>query len=347
MQSRRAPARARAGRRAVRRHARDLLDGPVRALAWAITTTGFAILARRLVADRDPARPEHDEALLAIRLGGHLLLSSARALVLAPPGTLAASGNVELAGLRRDRGRDLRLVRRGPFAGDVRRGWRIALDAVAMAGAAYLSALALDGPVLAAAVAGQAILLGMLAARGRDPVAAWGGGAYLGLALAHLLLFEAPLEALVTGLDDPRGAALALGAVALAAIAAVAPLYLASALLVTPFQPGDGAPLAGVLDLGVRQLGQVLLSGLWAIVGLVTLVIGLRRDERMLRLGSLSLLLVTVAKVFLYDLAALTSLYRVGSFIALGLLLLVAAGVWQRMRPRPLPDLRATPPALR
>jgi hypothetical protein len=37
----------------------------------------------------------------------------------------------------------------------------------------------------------------------------------------------------------------------------------------------------------------------------------------------------------------------VGSFIALGLLLLVAAGVWQRMRPRPLPDLRATPPALR
>jgi uncharacterized membrane protein len=97
----------------------------------------------------------------------------------------------------------------------------------------------------------------------------------------------------------------------------------------------------------VRQLGQVLLSGLWAIVGLATLVIGLRRDERMLRLGSLALLLVTVAKVFLYDLAALTSLYRVGSFIALGLLLLVAAGVWQRMRPRPLPDLRATPPALR
>ncbi|MDX6707437.1 MAG: hypothetical protein QOI48_3283 [Solirubrobacteraceae bacterium] len=247
-----------------------------------------------------------------------------------------------------------------------------------MAGAAYLTALALDGPVLAAALAGQAILLGMLAARGRDPVAAWGGGAYLGLALAHVLLFEAPLEALVTGLDDPRGAALALGAVALAAlrgvhllrratapddgrqaaiaararmtlaaIAAVAPLYLASALLITPFQPGDGAPHADVLDLGVRELGQVLLSGLWAIVGLATLVIGLRRDERMPRLGSLALLLVTVAKVFLYDLAALTSLYRVGSFIALGLLLLVAAGVRQRMRPRPLPDLRATPPALR
>lgn len=74
---------------------------------------------------------------------------------------------------------------------------------------------------------------------------------------------------------------------------------------------------------------------------------GLRRDDRALRLGSLALLLVTVGKVFLYDLAALTSLYRVVSFIGLGLLLLVAAAVWQRMRPRPLADLRDAPPAVR
>jgi hypothetical protein len=32
---------------------------------------------------------------------------------------------------------------------------------------------------------------------------------------------------------------------------------------------------------------------------------------------------------------------------ALGLLLLLSAGLWQRMRPRPLPDLRAAPAALR
>ena len=72
---------------------------------------------------------------------------------------------------------------------------------------------------------------------------------------------------------------------------------------------------------------------------MAALVAGLRRDSRPLRLGALTLLLVTVGKVFVYDLAALTSLYRVGSFIGLGLLLLVAAGIWQRMRPRPLPDL--------
>ncbi len=66
-----------------------------------------------------------------------------------------------------------------------------------------------------------------------------------------------------------------------------------------------------------------------------------------LALLALGLLLATIAKVFLYDLAALQSLYRVASFIALGVLLLLAAALWQRIRPRPLPDLRTTPPALR
>jgi uncharacterized membrane protein len=140
---------------------------------------------------------------------------------------------------------------------------------------------------------------------------------------------------------------------ALAATGAIALLYLASTALVTAFQPGDGVPDAGIFDLGARELGQLLLSALWAITGVAALVVGLRRDDRALRLGSLALLLVAVGKVFLYDLAALTSLYRVGSFIGLGLLLLVAAGIWQRMRPlapaepvRPQPDLRDVPPAV-
>ena len=54
-----------------------------------------------------------------------------------------------------------------------------------------------------------------------------------------------------------------------------------------------------------------------------------------------------MGKVFLYDLAALTSVYRVASFIGVGLLLLVAAFAYQRLRPEPLQDLRAMPPGLR
>jgi uncharacterized membrane protein len=95
------------------------------------------------------------------------------------------------------------------------------------------------------------------------------------------------------------------------------------------------------------DLGQALLRGLGPATGLAALLLGLLRDERTLRLGALALLLTAIGKVFGYDLAALEALYRVGSFIALGLLLLVSAGLWQRMRPRALPDLRATPPGLR
>jgi uncharacterized membrane protein len=58
-------------------------------------------------------------------------------------------------------------------------------------------------------------------------------------------------------------------------------------------------------------------------------------------------LLVTIAKLFLYDMSTLTSVYRVASFIGLGLLLLAGAFAYQRLRPPPLPDLRVVPRAER
>jgi uncharacterized membrane protein len=73
------------------------------------------------------------------------------------------------------------------------------------------------------------------------------------------------------------------------------------------------------------------------------LVAGLVRDRRPLRRVALGLLAVTAAKVFLYDLAALDSLARVGSLIGLGVLLLAGGFAWQRVRPLPLPDLRDAP----
>jgi uncharacterized membrane protein len=81
--------------------------------------------------------------------------------------------------------------------------------------------------------------------------------------------------------------------------------------------------------------------------GLGGIVVGLVRDIRPLRLAALGLLLAAVAKVFMFDLATLTSLYRVVSFVGLGVLLLVAAFVWQRVRPRDLPDMREAPEGIR
>jgi uncharacterized membrane protein len=78
-----------------------------------------------------------------------------------------------------------------------------------------------------------------------------------------------------------------------------------------------------------------------------TVVVGLRRDLGVVRIAGLALLGVAVAKVFLFDLAMLTSVYRVVSFIGLGLLLIGGALAWQRLRPRALSDLRETPAGVR
>jgi uncharacterized membrane protein len=130
--------------------------------------------------------------------------------------------------------------------------------------------------------------------------------------------------------------------------AAAAALYLVSVAIITVFQPAAGPVLdTVVLDLTVRQQGQVLLSACWGVIGVSALIVGLRHNLAAVRHLALGLLLVTIAKVFLYDMSTLTSVYRVASFIGLGLLLLAGAFAYQRLRPPPLPDLRVVPRAER
>jgi uncharacterized membrane protein len=83
---------------------------------------------------------------------------------------------------------------------------------------------------------------------------------------------------------------------------------------------------------GATQASQLLLSGLWTVTGVAILVVGLTVDRRPLRLGGLALLGLAAVKVFAVDLAHLESVYRVASFLALGLLLLSGAFAYQRLR---------------
>ena len=86
---------------------------------------------------------------------------------------------------------------------------------------------------------------------------------------------------------------------------------------------------------GGGQDGQTALSVLWAVAGVGALVARPARRRRAAAPRRRSALLaVTATKVFLYDLASLTSLYRVGSLIGLGLLLLCGAFAWQKVRPQ-------------
>jgi uncharacterized membrane protein len=85
----------------------------------------------------------------------------------------------------------------------------------------------------------------------------------------------------------------------------------------------------------------------WGVTGVLALLAGLRLDARQLRDAALALLGLTTAKVFLFDLATLDAGARVGSFIALGALLLLGSFAYARLRPEPLPDLRDVPDGLR
>ena len=213
--------------------------------------------------------------------------------------------------------------------------------AVGTALAALGLALAIDGPALVAGWSAEALVLAWAARRLGDPRGQIASAAFFTLAVFHTVMFEAPPEALRSGVEDFSTAAIAVAIVGAAAfglsrlatlpdlrtaylgVGATAAVYLPSLAIVSAFD-GD--------ELEPGQTPQVLLSAFWAVVGLTGIVLGLLRDVRLLRLGGLALLLLAAAKVFAYDLSELESIYRALSFIALGLLLLGGAFAYQRIR---------------
>jgi len=75
---------------------------------------------------------------------------------------------------------------------------------------------------------------------------------------------------------------------------------------------------------------KLVLSLAWAVYAIVLLVLGVRSKSGSLRWASLVLLMVTIGKIFLYDVGELTDLYRVGALLGLALSLIVVSLVYQR-----------------
>ena len=223
----------------------------------------------------------------------------------------------------------------GRMVDDRLRPW---LDTLALACVAHFTGLALEGAALAAMLAAQALALASLARRADDRYATWAAAGFAALSLIHTLATLATPDALLVGLDQPLAAAGALAAVAGALLAlSRAPLgitqwrgYLltGAALIVLYLTSVEVVTLAGP-----AHTGQTLLSVLWALAGVGALIRGLLIDDRGLRQAAFVLLAITAGKVFLYDMASLDSLYRVGSLIGLGLLFLSGAFAWQQVRP--------------
>ena len=77
-------------------------------------------------------------------------------------------------------------------------------------------------------------------------------------------------------------------------------------------------------------------SLVWLVFAVVLLVLGMVLKRSILRFASLAILVVTALKVFLIDMSALTDLYRVASFLGLGLSLVGIGYLYQRfVFPRP------------
>ena len=88
-------------------------------------------------------------------------------------------------------------------------------------------------------------------------------------------------------------------------------------------------------DLANLKLAQQLsISVIWTIYGGAMLTVGIARRSKMLRVLGLLLLGLTIFKVFLFDLSSLEKLYRIISFIVLGLILLAVSFLYQRYRQR-------------
>ncbi|HMJ05528.1 MAG TPA: DUF2339 domain-containing protein [Chthoniobacterales bacterium] len=68
----------------------------------------------------------------------------------------------------------------------------------------------------------------------------------------------------------------------------------------------------------------------WALFAFALLLIGMRQKTKWIRYAGVALLLVTLAKLFLHDFASLGPLYRIGAFIGVALILIIASFVYQR-----------------
>lgn len=91
-----------------------------------------------------------------------------------------------------------------------------------------------------------------------------------------------------------------------------------------------------LIDRMMTQTEDLVRSLLGILLAFGFLFLGARRNERSWRVGSLVLMLLAVAKVFIYDAAGLEGLLRIASFMALGFALIAIGWLYARqLKPEP------------
>jgi uncharacterized membrane protein len=302
-----------------------LADTP-RAWSFAIVAAGLLVVAL-LFELRSKTDAVHVAALVELILSvlsasfAAVALLDGHRLGFALLGLAACYGATGVAALRR------------------RRDFASALGIAALALAAVATPVLLDGTWVVLAWTAAAAALAVLA-RFEDRLQ-YGAVAYFGLAFVHTIVFEAQPSDLFVAHRHPGGGApavllvLAAGAVlaresvqlrrALTWICGALGLY-AATLAILEASEGIGGGIETAF-----QRGHTAVSSLWGVVGLALLVAGLKRGRRELQFGGFALFGIALAKLFVYDLAFLSSIARAFSFIAVGALLVVAGFFYQRL----------------
>ena len=82
----------------------------------------------------------------------------------------------------------------------------------------------------------------------------------------------------------------------------------------------------------LKNLQQLSVSGVWLMYSVVVLALGIWRRRQWMRIAAITLFGVTIVKAFFFDLSFLETLYRIVSFIGLGIILVAVSYLYQRYR---------------
>jgi uncharacterized membrane protein len=82
----------------------------------------------------------------------------------------------------------------------------------------------------------------------------------------------------------------------------------------------------------LANLQQLSLSGVWLLYSAVLMSLGIWRRFRGMRFAAIALFGITILKIFIYDLSFLQTLYRIFSFIGLGVILLAVSYIYQKYK---------------
>jgi uncharacterized membrane protein len=228
------------------------------------------------------------------------------------------------------------------------RDFSTALWAPALVVGVFASTELMDGTWVVLAWSAAAAALALLSRAVDEKRLALGSAAYLALAFGYALGLLAPPDEFFTANPDP-----AEGVPSLLCVVGAGIVFALYALDRPEWQPFRVVVAAGAAVLGMYaislailgafewygpasvetdfQRGHSAVSAFWGIVGLVTLYVGLTRDLRVVRLAGFALFGLALAKLFVYDLANLSSVTRALSFLAVGAVLLLAGFFYQRL----------------